>query len=125
MEASLFDFFRGTHTPGAWANGWRDVIQGLNDGARNMIGIGVATATAGVIVGAITLTGLALRMTEFVEFVSHGNVIAMLLFIMFACLVLGLGVPTTANYVLVAKDRARAGVAYRCEMPSATASATH
>jgi len=43
-----------------------------------------------------------LRMTEFVEFVSHGNVIAMLLFIMFACLVLGLGVPTTANYVLVA-----------------------
>ena len=51
-------------------------MQGFNDGARNMIGIGVATATAGVIVGAITLTGLALRMTEFVEFVSQGNVIA-------------------------------------------------
>jgi hypothetical protein len=67
-----------------------------------MIGIGVATGTAGIIVGAITLTGLALRMTEFVEFVSHGNVIVMLLFIMLACLVLGLGVPTTANYVLVA-----------------------
>ena len=67
-----------------------------------MIGIGVATATAGVIVGAITLTGLGLRMTEFVEFVSQGNVIAMLLFIAFVCLVLGLGVPTTANYVLVA-----------------------
>jgi hypothetical protein len=67
-----------------------------------MIGIGVATGTAGIIVGAITLTGLALRMTEFVEFVSHGDVMLMLLFIMFACLVLGLGVPTTANYVLVA-----------------------
>ncbi len=67
-----------------------------------MIGIGVATATAGVIVGVITLTGLGLRMTEFVEFVSQGNVIAMLLFIAFVCLVLGLGVPTTANYVLVA-----------------------
>jgi hypothetical protein len=67
-----------------------------------MIGIGVATGTAGIIVGAITLTGLALRMTEFVEFVSHGNVMLMLLFIMLACLVLGLGVPTTANYVLVA-----------------------
>jgi TRAP-type uncharacterized transport system fused permease subunit len=67
-----------------------------------MIGIGVATATAGVIVGGITLTGLGLRMTEFVEFVSQGNVIAMLLFVAFVCLVLGLGVPTTANYVLVA-----------------------
>jgi TRAP-type uncharacterized transport system fused permease subunit len=101
-QRSLLDFFRGTRTPRAWTSGWNDVVQGLNDGARNMIGIGVATATAGVIVGAITLTGLALRMTEFVEFVSHGNVIAMLLFIMLACLVLGLGVPTTANYVLVA-----------------------
>jgi TRAP transporter 4TM/12TM fusion protein len=101
-QRSLLDFFRGTRRPDAWREGWRDVVEGLNDGARNMIGIGVATATAGVIVGAITLTGLALRMTEFVEFVSHGNVIAMLLFIMFACLVLGLGVPTTANYVLVA-----------------------
>jgi len=67
-----------------------------------MIGIGVATATAGIIVGAITLTGLGLRMTEFVEFVAQGNVMAMLFFIAFVCLVLGLGVPTTANYVLVA-----------------------
>ena len=41
-------------------------------------------------------------MTEFVEFVSQGNVMVMLLFIAFVCLVLGLGVPTTANYVLVA-----------------------
>jgi hypothetical protein len=52
--------------------------------------------------GGITLTGLGLRMTEFVEFVSAGNVIVMLVFIAFVCLVLGLGVPTTANYVLVA-----------------------
>ena len=85
-----------------WMQGVRDVIGGLTDGSRNMIGIGVATATAGIIVGGITLTGLGLRMTEFVEFVSQGNVIVMLLFIAFVCLVLGLGVPTTANYVLVA-----------------------
>jgi TRAP transporter 4TM/12TM fusion protein len=101
-QRRLFDYFRGTRTPGAWAAGGRELVDGFNDGARNMIGIGVATGTAGIIVGAITLTGLALRMTEFVEFVSHGNVIVMLLFIMLACLVLGLGVPTTANYVLVA-----------------------
>lgn len=86
----------------AWRTGWSDVVGGFQDGARNMIGIGVATATAGIIVGGITLTGLGLRMTEFVEFVSQGNVLAMLLFIAFVCLVLGLGVPTTANYVLVA-----------------------
>ena len=79
-----------------------EVVDGMNDGSRNMIGIGVATATAGIIVGGITLTGLGLRMTEFVEFVCQGNVMVMLLFIAFVCLVLGLGVPTTANYVLVA-----------------------
>jgi len=87
---------------GGWARGWDEVVQGFHDGSRNMIGIGIATATAGIIVGGITLTGLGLRMTDFVEFVSQGNVFAMLLFIAFVCLVLGLGVPTTANYVLVA-----------------------
>ena len=87
---------------GSFKAGWHGIIEGFNDGSRNMIGIGVATATAGIIVGGITLTGLGLRMTEFVEFVSQGNVMLMLLFIAFSCLVLGLGVPTTANYVLVA-----------------------
>jgi len=82
--------------------GLKDVVAGCNDGARNMIGIAVATACAGIIVGAITLTGLGLRMTDFVEFVSQGNVLVMLLFTAFVCLVLGLGVPTTANYILVA-----------------------
>jgi TRAP transporter 4TM/12TM fusion protein len=101
-QKPLFDLVRGTRTAGAWTQGFHDVVGGFVDGSRNMIGIGVATATAGVVVGAITLTGLGLRMTEFVEFVSQGNVVAMLLFIAFVCLVLGLGVPTTANYVLVA-----------------------
>ena len=50
----------------------------------------------------LALTGLGLRMTEFVEFFSQGNVMLMLLFVAAVCLVLGLGVPTTANYVLVA-----------------------
>ncbi len=46
-------------------------------------------------------------MTEFVEFVSMGNVMAMLLFTAFVCLVLGMGVSTTANYILVATLMAR------------------
>ena len=82
--------------------GLHDVVHGLNDGARNMISIAIATGTAGIIVGGITLTGLGFRMTDFVEVVSMGNVVLMLLFTAFVCLVLGLGVPTTANYILVA-----------------------
>jgi TRAP transporter 4TM/12TM fusion protein len=102
-QRSLTNFFRGK---GSLATdlklgGW-EVVQGLNDGARSMIGIAIATGTAGIIVGGITLTGLGLRMTDFVEFVSMGNVVVMLLFTAFVCLVLGLGVPTTANYILVA-----------------------
>jgi TRAP transporter 4TM/12TM fusion protein len=95
--------FRKQSDVGAqFAAGLRDLLHGCNEGARNMIGIAVATGCAGIIVGAITLTGLGLRMTDFVEFVSQGNVLAMLMFTAFVCLVLGLGVPTTANYILVA-----------------------
>jgi TRAP transporter 4TM/12TM fusion protein len=79
-----------------------DLVDGLALGARNMIGIAVATATAGIIVGTVTLTGLGLMMTELVEYISGGNVIIMLLLIAAISLVLGMGIPTTANYILVA-----------------------
>jgi hypothetical protein len=79
-----------------------DLIDGLALGARNMIGIAVATATAGIVVGTITLTGLGLMMTELVEFISGGNVVLMLVLIAAISLVLGMGIPTTANYILVA-----------------------
>jgi TRAP transporter 4TM/12TM fusion protein len=103
-QGPLTAFFRGRQgdLPAQLKKGCWEVIEGMNDGSRNMIGIAIATGTAGIIVGGITLTGLGLRMTEFVEFVSRGNVVAMLLFTAFVCLVLGLGVPTTANYILVA-----------------------
>lgn len=102
-QRPLIALFRGNGRLGeAFAAGWREVVGGLNDGARNMIGIGIATGTAGIIVGGITLTGLGFRMTDFVEVVSQGNVFIMLLFTAFVCLVLGIGVPTTANYILVA-----------------------
>lgn len=102
-QHALLAWFRGTgQLVSHLRAGLNDAIQGLNAGSRNMIGVAVATGTAGIIVGAISLTGLGLRMTEFVEFVAQGNVMLMLLFTAFVCLVLGLGVPTTANYVLVA-----------------------
>ncbi|MEO7404658.1 MAG: TRAP transporter permease, partial [Burkholderiales bacterium] len=99
----LTAFFRNAGALGAAARkGWADLWRGLVLGARNMIGIGVATAAAGLIVGAVTITGLGLMMTDFVELISAGNVLAMLVLTAAICLVLGCGVPTTANYILVA-----------------------
>ena len=85
----------------AFATGWDDLISGLVAGARNMIGIGVATAAAGIVVGTVTLTGIGLVMTEFVEFISGGNLILILLFTAGISLLLGMGLPTTANYIVV------------------------
>jgi TRAP transporter 4TM/12TM fusion protein len=81
--------------------GFYDFLDGMTIGAKNMVGIGVATATAGIIVGTVTLTGLGLVMTEFVEFMSGGNLMIMLIFTAVICLILGMGLPTTANYIVV------------------------
>ena len=79
-----------------------DVWQGLMAGAKNMMGIGVATAAAGIIVGTVTLTGLSGRFIELIEIVSLGNVVLMLLLTALCSLVLGMGLPTTANYIVMA-----------------------
>ncbi|MGH7399647.1 MAG: TRAP transporter permease, partial [Candidatus Rokuibacteriota bacterium] len=103
IQPALLALFRRQGAPVAAARrGLADLGRGLVLGARNMIGIGVATASAGLIVGAMTLTGMGLMMTEFVEYVSGGNVLIMLLFTGLICLLIGAGVPTTANYILVA-----------------------
>ncbi len=81
--------------------GFQDLIDGLIAGARNMIGIGVATAAAGIIVGTVTLTGIGQVMTEFVEFISGGNLMLVLIFTAIISLILGMGLPTTANYIVV------------------------
>jgi len=98
----LLALFRGRGLAPATREASSDLVLGLAQGARSMIGIAVATATAGIVVGTITLTGLGLMMTDFVEYISGGNIILMLLFIALASLVLGMGIPTTANYILVA-----------------------
>jgi len=81
--------------------GLTDMLDGMIAGSRNMIGIGVATAAAGLVVGTITLTGVGLVMAEFVEFISGGQVLIMLLFTAILSLILGMGLPTTANYIVV------------------------
>jgi TRAP transporter 4TM/12TM fusion protein len=85
----------------SFKRGFDDLIRGMVSGARNMIGIGVATAAAGIVVGTVTLTGIGLVMTEFVEFISGGNLVLILIFTAVISLLLGMGLPTTANYIVV------------------------
>jgi TRAP transporter 4TM/12TM fusion protein len=78
-----------------------DLIDGLETGARNMIGIGIATATAGIIVGAVSQTGVGSALADVVEVLSGGNIMAILLLTAVLSLILGMGLPTTANYIVV------------------------
>ncbi|MEO8080453.1 MAG: TRAP transporter fused permease subunit, partial [Caldimonas sp.] len=101
-QRPLLAFFRRQAvSTGVLRAGLDDLVDGLEKGARNMIGIALATAAAGIIVGTVSVTGLGLVMTEFVETVSAGNIIAMLVLVAFICLVLGMGMPTTASYIVV------------------------
>ena len=100
-QRPLLAYFRGGDGAGQLVRGWTECIDGLSHGARNMIGIGVATAAAGIIVGTITLTGIGQVMIEFVEFISGGNLMAALIFTAVICIILGMGLPTTANYIVV------------------------
>lgn len=81
--------------------GFVDIAEGLIIGARNMIGLAAAMGVAGIIVGAVTLTGIGQVMAEFVEFLSGGNLLAMLFFVALISIILGMGLPTTANYIVV------------------------
>ncbi|PWR01560.1 C4-dicarboxylate ABC transporter [Meridianimarinicoccus roseus] len=101
-QRPLKAIFRGeSQIVTAALEGVKDLIAGMITGARNMIGIGLATATAGVIVGTVTLTGIGQVMADLVEFVSGGNLVAMLFFVGILSLILGMGLPTTANYIVV------------------------
>ncbi len=81
--------------------GLRDLIEGLIAGARNMIGIGVATAAAGIIVGTVTRTPIGTELAALVEALSFGSLFIMLVLVGVFSLILGLGLPTTANYIVV------------------------
>ncbi len=95
-------YFRGqTDIAAQVRSGFDDITEGLITGARNMIGLAAAMGVAGIIVGAVTLTGIGQVMAEFVEFLSGGNLLAMLFFVAVISIVLGMGLPTTANYIVV------------------------
>ncbi len=82
--------------------GIKDITRGMIRGAMNMVNVAIAIATAGIIVGAVSSTGLSNAMIEVVEIISGGNIVILLFMVMVLCLILGLGLPTTANYLVVA-----------------------
>ena len=82
--------------------GLDDLVSGLIAGARNMTGVAVAMAAAGIIVGVVSATGLGLLMTEIIQTLSGGSFFLMMLLTAGMCVVLGMGLPTTANYIVVA-----------------------
>mgnify|MGYP000085241473 CR=1 FL=1 len=82
-----------------WFN---QTIVGFEKGALNMVGVGIAIATAGIIVGAVGSTGLSTNLIIVIETIARDNVIILILLTIILCLLLGMGLPTTANYVVVA-----------------------
>ena len=98
----LKHFFRGEADVLAEARaGWHDFVAGLVAGARNMIGIGVATGAAGIIVGTISLTGAHQIVGQVIETIAGDNLMLLLLLVAVLSLILGMGLPTTANYIVV------------------------
>ena len=101
-QRPLIAFFRQEQNLSArLSQGFSELIDGLITGARNMIGIGIATATAGIIVGAVSQTGVGSVLADLVEVLSMGNLLLMLILTAILSLILGMGLPTTANYIVV------------------------
>lgn len=97
----LTNLFRGERQARAWVAGWLDFVGSLADGGKNMVGIAVATAAAGLVVGAVSLTGVGQVLSEVVEVIAGNSILGILLLTTLFCLVLGMGLPTTANYIVV------------------------
>ena len=78
-----------------------DIFSALATGARNMVAVALATAAAGIIVGVVAL-GLGGLITEVIDVISMGNIYLMLVITAFASLIIGMGLPTTATYIVMA-----------------------
>ena len=81
---------------------FNQIITGFEKGAINMVSVGVAIATAGIIVGAVSSTGLSNNLIIVVETIAGSNIIILLGLTAVLCILLGMGLPTTANYLVVA-----------------------
>jgi TRAP transporter 4TM/12TM fusion protein len=95
----------------------RKMIDAMFNAGRSMAAIGVTCACAGMVVGMVSLTGAGLNMTNILVELSFGNVYLAMVLTMVACLILGMGVPTTPNYVIMATIMAPALIAMKPDTP--------
>lgn len=82
--------------------GVKEIFEAFEAGAKGAVGVACACACAGMIVGVVTLTGLGLRIAELIVALARGNLILTLFFTMIASIILGMGLPTTAKYIVLA-----------------------
>ncbi|MCX7601319.1 MAG: TRAP transporter permease [Meiothermus sp.] len=104
--ALLQELYRAQRTGQGLASGFRSfaqiLIEGFANGARNMVGIAIATGLAGIIIAVVLITNIGFGLTDLLQTISGGNLLAALFLAQLISLVLGMGLPTTANYVVMA-----------------------
>merc|ERR1711966_1354 len=98
----VYLLFKNSFSKDAFKIWFNQTIVGFEKGALNMVGVGIAIATAGIIVGAVRSTGLSTNLIIVIESIAKYNVTILLFLTIILCLLLGMGLPTTANYVVVA-----------------------
>ncbi|MEK5078988.1 TRAP transporter permease [Solibacillus sp. FSL W7-1436] len=91
--------------------GFKEIIDGMVEGARSALAVAAATACAGIIVGVVVKTGLGLSLANSLVKLAGGSILLTLFFVMIASLILGMGAPTTANYVITSTIAAPAIIA--------------
>ncbi|MEW9675137.1 TRAP transporter permease [Lentibacillus sp. L22] len=107
VAAFIISFFRkSTRMP------FKEIIKMLEEGARSALPVIAACATAGIIAGTVTTTGLGPKIASGLIELAHNQFFLVMFFTMIACLILGMGLPTTANYVVTATMAAPALLAF-------------
>jgi TRAP transporter 4TM/12TM fusion protein len=87
-------------------------ISALSSGGRGVVTVAMACACAGIVVGVVTLTGLGFKIASMAMEISQGNLLTVLILTMLVSLVLGMGVPTTANYIITSTIAAPTIIAF-------------
>jgi TRAP transporter 4TM/12TM fusion protein len=100
-QRPLLAVFRRQPVFPAFMNGLTRLLNSMVAGGKNMVGIGLATASAGIIVGTVSLTGVGQMLAAVVETLSMGYLPLVLMMTAVLAIILGMGLPTTANYIIV------------------------
>ena len=102
MVLSMIDDYKSKTMYEKFTKMIKTSINALENGAKSILSVGIACAVAGTIAGSITTTGMGLQLTNNIATISNGNILIAMFLTMITCIILGMGVPTTANYVIMA-----------------------